>query len=297
MSKKIFVGGIPSAVTEEEWRAYFNKFGSALEISLIKHRDKPGHKGFGFLLYEDDSVAADVVNSSHILGNKCLTVKYSQPKENDDNRDGGSGRGGFRKHNGERFFLGGIDSLTETDVRQYFTKYGRITDCFIMKQRGFGFITLEGCDSSQLLNNKHEIRGSEVRVQKAKRGDPGPKSQRQDSGYGGPPKYEYQPPSHGGYGMPPPQSYGYGAPPPGPYSGYSQPSPYGDDSRLAPQTSYHPSSASYGRDPYGHSAPPPSQPAYGQDSRTAPSPYGYGAPPSSAAPAPAPTSYGQPPAE
>ena len=69
-------------------------------------------------------------------------------------------------------FIGGLSlSTTEDSLREYFIKWGEISDCVVMKEpgtkrsRGFGFVTYESSNSvDEVLQDKpHIVDDKEVR--------------------------------------------------------------------------------------------------------------------------------------
>ena len=53
MAKKLFVGGLPYSVTDEQLQEMFSKFGSILSASVITDRYSGQSKGFGFELADE----------------------------------------------------------------------------------------------------------------------------------------------------------------------------------------------------------------------------------------------------
>lgn len=77
---------------------------------------------------------------------------------------------------GRKIFVGGLSAdLTEDEFKNYFEKFGQITDVVVMhdsvtnRPRGFGFITFDSIESvdSVLQNNFHELSGRRVEVKRA----------------------------------------------------------------------------------------------------------------------------------
>lgn len=54
-TSKIFVGGIGQDVVEEEFKAYFEQFGTVLDATLMMDKETGRPRGFGFVTFDDDS--------------------------------------------------------------------------------------------------------------------------------------------------------------------------------------------------------------------------------------------------
>lgn len=79
--KKIFVGGLPSSLTEEELRSYFEKYGNITDAVIIYESVTRKPRGFGFVTFELEEAVENVLqNKFHVLNGKRVEVKKSIPK-------------------------------------------------------------------------------------------------------------------------------------------------------------------------------------------------------------------------
>ncbi|KAG0048777.1 hypothetical protein BGZ83_006310 [Gryganskiella cystojenkinii] len=101
-TEKIFVGGIPPDVTEEEFSDYFSQFGHVLDATLMLDRNTGRPRGFGFITFESDrGVDAALSRRDLMLKDKVIEVKRAQPKNRADTRGGHSTQGfGQQAHGG-----------------------------------------------------------------------------------------------------------------------------------------------------------------------------------------------------
>ena len=53
-TSKIFVGGIGQDVIEEEFKEYFEQFGTVLDATLMMDKETGRPRGFGFVTFDDD---------------------------------------------------------------------------------------------------------------------------------------------------------------------------------------------------------------------------------------------------
>ncbi|RHY67296.1 hypothetical protein DYB30_002266, partial [Aphanomyces astaci] len=90
-SKKIFVGGLPPSVTNDDFRAYFEDFGKITDAIVMMDRDTQRSRGFGFVSFEEEGAVAEVISKSHELHGKVVEIKRAEPK----GEVRGGGRGGY----------------------------------------------------------------------------------------------------------------------------------------------------------------------------------------------------------
>ncbi|KAL4450071.1 hypothetical protein ABPG77_010740 [Micractinium sp. CCAP 211/92] len=79
-AERIFVGGLPYYLTEEQCRELLGSFGAIKSFDLIKDRETQQSKGYGFVVYEDPrvtDVACAGLNGMQ-MGDRSLTVRRAQ---------------------------------------------------------------------------------------------------------------------------------------------------------------------------------------------------------------------------
>ncbi|CAM8985981.1 unnamed protein product [Rhodiola kirilowii] len=81
-SKKIFVGGLASTVTENDFKNYFDQFGNITDVVVMYDHNTQRPRGFGFITYEsEDAVDKVLLKTFHELNGKMVEVKRAVPKE------------------------------------------------------------------------------------------------------------------------------------------------------------------------------------------------------------------------
>ncbi|OAY74767.1 RNA-binding protein 1 [Ananas comosus] len=92
--KKIFIGGLPTNITDDEFRSYFEKFGLIIDAIVLKDKNINQPRGFGFVTFETEESAHEVLgNQFHEMRlDKKVEVKKAIPKiegniQHDDNND------------------------------------------------------------------------------------------------------------------------------------------------------------------------------------------------------------------
>eukprot|EP01067_Filipodium_phascolosomae_P000936 Filipodium_phascolosomae@DN1655_c0_g1_i1.p1 len=93
---RLFVGGLPITVTEEEFKAFFEKFGRVQESYLMYDKNTNRCRGFGFVVYEH-AACAQVAVGHHQFGGRMIEAKFAEPRPSAM----GGGRGGIREQAGQ----------------------------------------------------------------------------------------------------------------------------------------------------------------------------------------------------
>lgn len=79
---KIFLGGLPSNVTETDLRTFFGRYGKVTEVVIMYDQEKKKSRGFGFLSFEDEGSVECVTNERYInLNGKQVEIKKAEPRD------------------------------------------------------------------------------------------------------------------------------------------------------------------------------------------------------------------------
>ncbi|KAJ7960870.1 heterogeneous nuclear ribonucleoprotein 1-like [Quillaja saponaria] len=81
-TKKIFVGGLASTVTESDFKKYFDQFGTITDVVVMYDHNTQRPRGFGFITYDSEEAVDRVLYKTfHELNGKMVEVKRAVPKE------------------------------------------------------------------------------------------------------------------------------------------------------------------------------------------------------------------------
>jgi RNA recognition motif-containing protein len=95
MSTKLYVGGLPYSVTEQQLNELFSQQGTVSSAKVITDKFTGQSRGFGFVemsTVEEAKKAISALNGTQMDG-RPLTVNEAKPQEK---RTGGGGFGGGR---------------------------------------------------------------------------------------------------------------------------------------------------------------------------------------------------------
>ena len=104
MSKKIYVGNLNYATTEETLNNTFSTYGEVVSAVVIKDRDTQQSKGFGFVELADESAADKAIaelNGKELDGRR-VRVNVAEERQRRDSNRGPRNFGGNRGSFGHR---------------------------------------------------------------------------------------------------------------------------------------------------------------------------------------------------
>lgn len=153
----LIVLGLAWKTSEQGLREYFETFGEVL-MAQVKKDAKGQSKGFGFVRFSNYETQLRVLGQRHNIEGRWCEVKVPNSKE------------GSVQQVPCKVFVGRCtEDLTQDDLRDYFTKFGEVTDVFIPKPfRAFSFVTFLDPEVAQgLCGEDHIIKGVSVHVSNA----------------------------------------------------------------------------------------------------------------------------------
>lgn len=165
---KLFVGGLSWETTQDNLQRYFSRYGEVIDCVVMKNNETGRSRGFGFVTFADpDNVDRALENGPHTLDGRTIDPKPCNPRSmHKPKRSGGY----------PKVFLGGLPpNVTETDLRNFFSRYGQVMEVVIMydqekkKSRGFGFLSFENDLSVDRATAEHfvNLNGKQVEIKKA----------------------------------------------------------------------------------------------------------------------------------
>ncbi|GAB2265899.1 hypothetical protein Dimus_000930 [Dionaea muscipula] len=105
-TKKIFVGGLPPNLTEDDFRQYFETFGVVTDVVIMYDQNTQRPRGFGFITFDNEDAVERVLHKTfHDLSGKQVEVKHALPKDANpglSNRSLGGGGGGYQGYGSSR---------------------------------------------------------------------------------------------------------------------------------------------------------------------------------------------------
>ncbi|KAL4382883.1 hypothetical protein GQ457_15G024540 [Hibiscus cannabinus] len=128
-TKKIFVGGIPTSVTEGEFKKFFLKYGKVLGHEIIRDHATNRSRGFGFILFDSETVVDDMLANGTLIDMEGtqVEVKKAAPKRASNPAPGPA----YGSESGARSYNDGFGGSPET--------LSESVDCLFLRQHLKGF--------------------------------------------------------------------------------------------------------------------------------------------------------------
>ncbi|KAL9157035.1 hypothetical protein ABFS82_09G118900 [Erythranthe guttata] len=113
-TKKIFVGGLPLSLNEDDLREYFSSYGDIMEHQIMLDHKTGRSRGFGFVTFESEDAVEKIFSDGqmHEISGKQVEIKRAEPKRSgfDHSTEGRFHRGSTSlKSSGN--FAGGLESF------------------------------------------------------------------------------------------------------------------------------------------------------------------------------------------
>jgi RNA recognition motif-containing protein len=98
MARKLYIGGLPYAATDERLREVFAEHGNVESANVIVDRQTGQSRGFGFVEMSTEEEAQAAVRGLHetLMDGRTITVAEARPKDDRGGGGGGGGGGGRR---------------------------------------------------------------------------------------------------------------------------------------------------------------------------------------------------------
>lgn len=128
-SKRLFVGGLSSAITEEDVSNYFSQFGELSKTIIMRNMDTGASKCYGFIEYEDQDASDQILGKVHVIKGREIDVNFAFKKSQKTTEI-------WRNElNKKKVFITGLRGrINKDDLKVYFKKFGDIRKTYLIDE-------------------------------------------------------------------------------------------------------------------------------------------------------------------
>lgn len=122
----LFIGGIPSSMTEEVIRDHFSQYDTIVNVRIMKDRKTKGSKGYAFVTVSDHLKIPTILATPQVIAGRTVDVQVA------------SRRGEKEKWKEEqrkrKLFISNIPSHIDNEsLQNFFSKFGEVRNAFVIR--------------------------------------------------------------------------------------------------------------------------------------------------------------------
>ena len=160
----LFVGGLPSVVTEESIHSGFERFGEIQSIKVAKNKKSQLSKGYAYVYLKTSATLEEIIQSRVVIQDREVDVQIASTKS--EKKTHGS------INNQRKIFVGNLPGeSTGEHLQELFQKFGEIVrayiiyDFFSKESKGYGYVEFkESSSASKALKSSLMIGGNTISI-------------------------------------------------------------------------------------------------------------------------------------
>lgn len=155
--RKLFIGGLDYRTTSDSLKAYFEQYGTVVDVVVMMDNKTNRSRGFGFITYSH-SFMVDQAQAArpHKVDGRVVDPKRAVPRQEIARSDAAASV--------TKIFIGGLkDEHDDDDLRNYFSKFGAVKTVNLIhnkengRKRGFAFVEFNDYDPADKVVCKYKF--------------------------------------------------------------------------------------------------------------------------------------------
>jgi RNA recognition motif-containing protein len=160
--KILFVGGIPSAMSEESIQRHFEQFGAVLRTKIMRDKKSKAAKGYAFVTMASHQHLAKIALLDHVIEGRKVDCQIASKK--------GEKKKWQDKLKKRRVFVTGLPNcLSNEDLISLFSNCGQVRNGFVIHDfatktsKGYGYVEfMDQADALKALNSEVNFKGKKI---------------------------------------------------------------------------------------------------------------------------------------
>ena len=160
--KILFVGGIPSAMSEESIQRHFEQFGAVVRTKVMKDKKSKTAKGYAFVTMASHQHLAKIAVLEHVIDGRKVDCQVASKK------------GEKKKWQDElkkrRVFVTGLpNNVSNEELVFLFSQHGQVRNGFVIhdfvtkSSKGYGYVEFaDQADALKALNSEVFLKGKKI---------------------------------------------------------------------------------------------------------------------------------------
>lgn len=122
----LFVGGIPSSMTEDLIRDHFSKYDKIVNVRIMKDRKTKGSKGYAFVTLTDYLIIPKILAEPQVIGDRTVDVQVASRR--------GEKEKWKEDQKKRRLFVSNIPShVNNSALVAFFNKFGEVRNAYVIR--------------------------------------------------------------------------------------------------------------------------------------------------------------------
>lgn len=139
----LIILGLGFTCTEDDITEYFAKYGQLKSVQIIRYKNG-NSKGYAFIHCESLQMQTIILTTSHLIKGRLCGIKIPAKQSDDQYHN--------RAMIPNRLYVGNLtEDISTVDLREYFSKFGKISDVLKIPHRTFGFVEFENYSVVSLI--------------------------------------------------------------------------------------------------------------------------------------------------
>lgn len=163
-SYKVFLGGLPVRAEKHELISFFGAYGTVLNCKLKRNATTGRSQGFAYLMIKEKLAYDRLLTETVTFQDRVIEVKPVWKKRELNEK--------LEREKARKLFVHNLhNKTTNEDLQKHFSRYGPITNAFIIKDpitqqnKNYGYVIFENISSIELAQaDDHNIHGRDLQL-------------------------------------------------------------------------------------------------------------------------------------